>query len=195
MSIRTICVATPAQRMELEQLVGTLPGVEVVAWVAPTELEQAVKEVLPDLVLAPPNPTRAPHAVHESAPQPYGTGLVALPVAGGIEVRNRLDVVRIQGDAGYARIICDNAASVLLSKSLSQCQAMFRPDHGFVRVHRSAIVNMRYARRIVRRRSLQLVLTNGDAVEVGDRYREQLYAFLGIDGTRGIRFHDAMNTA
>lgn len=191
MSIRTICVATPSQRLAMERIVGGIPEVEVLAWVGPAELAQAIVDTRPDMVLTPPESISHIGAVREAAPLPYSTGLVALPVASGIEVRSCLDVVRIQGDSGYARVICNGSAPVLLSKSLSQCQTLFRPDNGFVRVHRSTIVNMRYVRRIIRRKALQLLLSTGDAVEIGDRYREQLYAYFDIASRNPSGVHRA----
>jgi DNA-binding LytR/AlgR family response regulator len=189
MSIRTVCVATPAQRLAMERLVEGMPEVDVLAWVNPRELAKAIEDVMPQLVLALPESAAQRGKVREPHYALYGSSLVALPVASGIEVRNRLDVVRIQGDAGYARVICEGAASVLLSKPISHCQKMFREDHGFVRVHRSAIVNMRFVRRIVRRKAFQLLLTTGDTVEVGDRYREQLYAYLEIASRKSAGPH------
>jgi two-component system LytT family response regulator len=51
---------------------------------------------------------------------------------------------------------------------------------GFIRVHRSHIVNMRHVRRIIPGKIPRIVLTNGDVVSVSDRYREMLMSKLNI---------------
>lgn len=191
MPIRTICVAKPEQRERLEALVSLMQGIEVLAWVHPSDMQNEIRRVNPELVLASPELTLPKPVSHvrESLFRGYVPDVVALPVASGLEMRHRADVVRIQGEGGYARVICRKQASVLLSKSLCMCEPLFLPEQGFARVHRSSIVNMNYVQRILRGKSLRLLLSTGDVVDVGQQYREAMWAMIDTVGRTSNKRH------
>lgn len=87
----------------------------------------------------------------------------------------RLDVVRIdriEAEGEYVRFHA-GGDSFLERGSLTDTAALLAP-HGFVRVHRGAVINRDRVASVERKRwgDLVLHLTNGDTVPVGKTYRE-----------------------
>ncbi len=116
----------------------------------------------------------------------YGANIIALPVLDGMEVRRRDDIIRIQGERNYSTVIFARDPALMLSRPLGDYAAVLG-DAGFVRVHRSHIVNLTHVRRVVRGKGAHLIMSNGDVVVVSDSYRDDLFARLSVPGRRRVR--------
>lgn len=193
MSIRTVCVADAATRETLRHVVEQLPQCDVVAWLDPAEARATVATFQPDLVLVAPAAATMLHepSMPYSMPQPQllkqgpeqssflRQGVVALPTVDGIELISCASIVRIKGEGSYVRFVFESRSDLVLAKTLSDCDHAL-PVQEFVRVHRSNIVNVNHILRIIRGKSLRLRLSNGDEVDVSERYREALLKRLPV---------------
>ena len=96
---------------------------------------------------------------------PYGRGRVTLRLA---------DVLWIQAESNYVRFHLRDA-SYLARKSLSRLEAQLDPQR-FVRVHRSAIVNVEQIERLTPKGhgDLGLTLRDGQEITLSRRYRRRL---------------------
>lgn len=178
MRVRTLCVADAGSRQVLEALLPLFPHCEVLAWVTPSALEAAIAEARPAVVLATASAFLVPPpAVAHEPSIPYGADMVALPVCDGIEVRSAADITAVVGDGGYTKVTMVRGNDLLLARSLAECEPLLS-GHGFMRIHRSTIVNLRYVRRLLRGRTARVVLANGREYDVSATYREALFRLL-----------------
>jgi len=104
-------------------------------------------------------------------PSVFSTGVIALPVFDGFEMRHHESIVRIEAEGNYCRVVMTKDPSILLSRTIGDFEDAVG-SNGFVRVHRSSIVNMAHVRRFIRGKSPLLVMSNGDRVDVSARCKD-----------------------
>ncbi len=109
----------------------------------------------------------------------YHANVVALPVASGIEVRNCENIVHVHGEGNYTKVIFDHEPAILLSRTIGDFEHVLQRA-GFLRVHRSHLVNLSHVRRLMRGKFARILMSNGDEIEVSDKYREGLFDALNI---------------
>jgi DNA-binding LytR/AlgR family response regulator len=106
-----------------------------------------------------------------------------LPVksVGSVTFINTQDIMWVKGSANYVELYCEGKMH-LHRETLSALEQTLDPKQ-FIRVHRSAIVNIEYVRSLnseLGRFSL-LQLDNGEEVKIGQSYKAQLLSALGVD--------------
>ncbi|HYF32177.1 MAG TPA: LytTR family DNA-binding domain-containing protein [Chitinophagaceae bacterium] len=81
------------------------------------------------------------------------------------------EIIRVEGENNYSKIFFENNKKLLLSKTLKEFEEMLA-DYGFIRVHKSHLVNKKH----VRRYSPEgwLAMSDGTKVEVSRRRREKI---------------------
>ena len=109
----------------------------------------------------------------------YGPGMVALPHMKGIEVRSSETILHVEGQGNYTNVVFASEPRLVLSRTIGDYEDALRKS-GFLRVHRSHIVNMRHVRRFVRGKVPYVVMSNGDKVAVSDKYRDRLMKALNL---------------
>jgi two-component system LytT family response regulator len=104
----------------------------------------------------------------------------AVPSHGEIIFVKASDVDWISAEGNYVRLHC-GASSYLLRESTQHLdESLDRKT--FIRVHRSAIVNLSRVRKLVpsAEGSAEIVLANGQSVPLGPSYRHRLEEVLGL---------------
>lgn len=122
-----------------------------------------------------------PFVLRETASQM--AKVIALPLQNGIDIRPCDQIVHVHGEGSYARVVFQRDPSVIVSRSIGDCEETLH-DRGFLRVHRSHLVNLVHVRRVLRGKQQRLCMSNGDEVEVSDRYRDELMEHLNVIGRR-----------
>lgn len=112
---------------------------------------------------------------------PFHNNLVALPGNKGIDLRPSEQIIRVRGEGSYSRFFLAKESAKVLAKSIGECEKVLA-KMGFVRVHRSNLVNVQHISRIVRGKAFRLQMSNGDEVEISDRYRNELLSMLPTPG-------------
>ncbi len=120
--------------------------------------------------------------------EPHGTmqyrpNVIALPVTSGIEIRSRDQIVRVNGEGNYSTVHFLRDPAITLSKTIGDYESILSSS-GFLRVHRSHLVNLMHIRRVHRGKSARVELVTGDVVDVSDRYRDQLFSAVGVVSKR-----------
>ncbi|MEM8585017.1 MAG: LytTR family DNA-binding domain-containing protein [Bacteroidota bacterium] len=83
------------------------------------------------------------------------------------------EIVWIKADGNYAKIIT-TTQTLLSSMSLKNIELKLHPHH-FIKVHRSAIVNIDAIKELYRHQSsFQMILSNGDVVKVSRSYTDDI---------------------
>lgn len=107
--------------------------------------------------------------------------VLAVKSVGAVEFVNVEDIIWIKGSANYVELHCANRM-LLHRETLSKLEMQLNPEK-FIRVHRSAMVNVGKINSLsseLGRFSL-LHLNNGDEVKIGQGHKASLFEFLGLD--------------
>jgi DNA-binding LytR/AlgR family response regulator len=117
----------------------------------------------------------------KQTPQKKSKKLLAVKSVGAVEFVNVDDIVWIKGSANYVELHC-KGRMLLHRETLANLEQQLNPEK-FVRVHRSAMVNIENVNSLsseLGRFSL-LHLSNGDEVKIGQGHRASLFEYLGLD--------------
>lgn len=85
---------------------------------------------------------------------------IALPEMNGFAIIKVTNILRCEGERNYTRVFYQNGTSVLISRTLLEFDQLLVP-HGFCRIHRSHLVNLKYVERYLK--------TDGGLVELSDK--------------------------
>ena len=85
-----------------------------------------------------------------------------------VEVRN---IIRCQGESNYTHLFFDNRKPLLVAKTLVEFEELLQ-EHGFLRVHKTHMVNLNHVTAYIRNDGGRIVLSNGDEVAISRRRKE-----------------------
>ncbi|MGV8092707.1 MAG: LytR/AlgR family response regulator transcription factor [Mangrovibacterium sp.] len=106
---------------------------------------------------------------------------IGLPVGDHVEYVPVDSIIRCKGEGNYTRFIFPDRKAILVAKTLVEFEELLA-DHGFIRVHKTHLVNLKYVTAFIRDNSGSLILSNGDEVAISrrrkDRVRERLKLLL-----------------
>jgi len=101
---------------------------------------------------------------------------IAVPTNEGLEFIVIKNIIRIESSTNYSRLFLTNKHSLLVTKLLKDFEELLTP-YRFFRVHNSHLINLNYISKYIRGDGGQVVMENGDVVDVSRRKKEQ---FLGL---------------
>lgn len=90
---------------------------------------------------------------------------ICLPVANGIEVCRIADIIRCEADNFYTTFHFVNGSTILATRHLGYYEGIIH-DAGFVRVHKSHLVNLDHVKRYIRGDNGKVVMSDGSEVVV-----------------------------
>lgn len=98
---------------------------------------------------------------------------VALPEFNGFAIVNVEDIVRCEGKRNYTRIIFKEASEKVVSRTLLEFEHLLTPL-GFVRIHRSHLVNILNVVRYLKSEGGMVELKTGELLKVSPKHKENL---------------------
>jgi two-component system LytT family response regulator len=98
---------------------------------------------------------------------------VALPEINGFAIINVEDIVRCEGKRNYTRIIFKEAPEKIVSRTLLEFEHLLSPQ-GFVRIHRSHLVNILNVVRYLKSDGGMVELKTGEVLKVSPKHKENL---------------------
>lgn len=98
---------------------------------------------------------------------------IAVPSSKGLDFIEVDSILYCSSDGNYSRIHGAKNPPKLVSRTLKEIQEML-PDHKFVRVHNSYLVNLDYVEKYIRTDGGYLVMANGDKVKVSRQKKAML---------------------
>ncbi len=98
---------------------------------------------------------------------------VALPEINGFAIVNIDDIVRCEGKRNYTRIIFKEASEKIVSRTLLEFEHLLAPL-GFVRIHRSHLVNIINVVRYLKSEGGMVELKTGELLKVSPKHKENL---------------------
>ena len=102
---------------------------------------------------------------------------IALPLQQGFEFVTIKNIVRIESSSSYSRICLLDGRSILVTKLLKDFEELLAP-YRFFRVHHSHLINLNYIKKYLRGTGGQVMLENGDVIDVAKRKKEEFISLL-----------------
>ena len=102
---------------------------------------------------------------------------IAVPTNDGLEFVMISDITRIESISYYSKLFLVSGQVTLVTRLLKDFEELLAP-YRFFRVHNSHLVNLRYIRKFSRSEGGQVVMENGDVVDVSRRRREEFLKYL-----------------
>jgi two-component system, LytTR family, response regulator len=140
-----------------------------------TDLQNAVAR----LIRQPPQHTQERLAVLQQtmrAEKPKDNK-IAIPTNTGLEFVTIKDILRIESSSNYSRLHLAGGQNLLVTKLLKDFEEILMP-HGFFRVHKSHLINLGYIRKYIRGDGGQIVMENGDLIDVARRKKEEFLSLI-----------------
>ncbi len=98
---------------------------------------------------------------------------VAIPSLSGIELLPPEEIIYLEADNNYTKFFLSDNSEILSSRTLKTFEN-YLTKIGFVRIHHSHIVNLKYIRRYVKGDGGYIVLDNGDHLNVSRSRKDDL---------------------
>lgn len=93
---------------------------------------------------------------------------IVVPVANGFEILNLKDICYFKAEGSYTQIFFASNTKMLVSKNLKHFEFILTNIKGFIRIHRSFIVNISFAKKILRKDGATIILENNIELPVAD---------------------------
>lgn len=110
---------------------------------------------------------------------------IAVPHVGGISFINLEDISYLQADSNYTILHRVNLQKLVVSKTLKEFEDILQ-DKGFMRVHKSNIVNLRYVKEYSTQEGGIIRMNDGGEVAISRRMQEEFLKRMG-DYSVGFR--------
>lgn len=98
---------------------------------------------------------------------------IMIPAGDGMQILKVEDIVRCESSSNYTNFFLNNGTKLMASKTLKEFDQMLTP-YDFERVHKSHLVNMKYAIKYITSDGGYLVLEDGATIPVANRKKDHL---------------------
>ena len=112
------------------------------------------------------------HLLHENVRK------IVVPVTNGFEILNVRDICYLKAEGSYTRIFFSSQENILVSKNLKHFEFIMAGIPSFLRIHRSYIANMDFARKILRTNGGALLLEGNTELAISEDRMEGVLGFF-----------------
>jgi two-component system, LytTR family, response regulator len=109
---------------------------------------------------------------------------IAVPTWEGLEFIQLRNVIRIESNSNYSRIFFATGPSLLVTKQLKEFEQMLVP-YRFCRIHNMHLINLNYVKKYLRGDGGQVVMENGDEIDVSRRKKDDFLKLINLQGLGG----------
>jgi two-component system, LytTR family, response regulator len=100
---------------------------------------------------------------------------LALSTSEGVSFYDPLEILYCEGENNYTRFVFTVSKPLLVSKTLGEYEDLLR-EHGFLRIHKSYLVNVKYVSKVDREGTL--LMSNGRQLTISKRRKENVMSTL-----------------
>jgi len=100
--------------------------------------------------------------------QPGTVRKITLYVNNGYEIFEMDDIVYLSGEDNYTLFHFKNHKNVMVSRTLKNYEEILQP-FGFMRIHKTTMINLSHVKRIKKNESTEVVMNNGEHLQVSRR--------------------------
>lgn len=100
--------------------------------------------------------------------------MLALPSGNGLDFVQVEDVIYCESDGGYTNFYIEGKERpIMVSRPLIEYEEMLVPS-GFIRIHKSSLINMRHLKKYIKGEGGQAIMSNGKSLNVGRAYKQEM---------------------
>jgi two-component system, LytTR family, response regulator len=104
--------------------------------------------------------------------------LLTIPTSDGLQFINIEDIIYLEANDNYANIYLSTNQKFLVSRTLKDFEELL-PADVFIRIHHSSIVNKFYVDKYIRGEGGQVVMRNGNILDVSKRKKSDFLQAIG----------------
>lgn len=104
---------------------------------------------------------------------PEQDATIALPEMNGFSIVKVKDIIRCEGERNYSRIFFRDGKSILVSRTLLEFDNLLVP-HGFYRIHRSHLVNLKDVTKFLKTDGGIVEMTDKSQLRVSPKFKDEL---------------------
>lgn len=105
--------------------------------------------------------------------RPGSVKTIALYTSSGYELFQYDDIVYLNGVDNYTRFHFRNRKEIIVPKTLKEYEEMLQ-NEGFMRIHKSFLVNLTHVKQIAKTDNLEIEMSNGDRLNVARRKAKEI---------------------
>lgn len=102
---------------------------------------------------------------------------IAVPTSDGLEFLQIKNIIHIESSSNYSKIFLLTGKSMLVTRLLKDFEDILTP-YRFYRVHNSHLINLNYIQKYIRGEGGQVMLQNGDIVDVSRRKKDEFLRLI-----------------
>jgi two-component system, LytTR family, response regulator len=102
---------------------------------------------------------------------------IAIPTGEGMEFINIKNIVRVESSSNYSKLHLLSGQTLLVTRLLKDFEEMLLP-YRFYRVHHSHVINLTYIAKYIRGEGGQVVMQNGDVIDVARRKKDEFLKLI-----------------
>lgn len=114
------------------------------------------------------------HALADALDKESEIKKITLPLGQGFKVVPVEEIIYIEADSNYSVFHLNNNEKITVSKVLKEFEELL-PSAFFLRIHKSSLVNLNYLAEYSNKNGLQIVLKNGDVLNVSRRRTTEFF--------------------
>lgn len=121
--------------------------------------------------------------IQETPPQTNGVetssspGRIAIPTSEGLELFELEEIIKVEADRAYCTFYQSNGKKITVSKSLKEFEETLEKA-GFIRVHKSYMVNLKHVKKYLRGKGGDLLMSDGSLVNIAVRKKDSVLNLL-----------------
>jgi two-component system, LytTR family, response regulator len=102
---------------------------------------------------------------------------IAVPTGEGLEFLQIKNIIHIESSSNYSKIFLIDGKTMLVTRLLKDFEDMLLP-YRFYRVHNSHLINLNYIKKYIRGEGGQVILQNGEAIDVARRKKDEFLKLI-----------------
>jgi two-component system LytT family response regulator len=102
---------------------------------------------------------------------------IAVPTADGLDFIQIRSIIHIESSSNYSRIFLADGKSLLVTKLLKDFEDLLLP-YQFYRIHHSHLINLKYIQKYIRGEGGQVMMQNGDVIDVSRRKKDEFLRLI-----------------
>ncbi|MEP7258831.1 MAG: LytTR family DNA-binding domain-containing protein [Flavitalea sp.] len=102
---------------------------------------------------------------------------IAVPTHEGLDFIPIKSILHIESSSNYSKIFFMEGKPLLVTRLLKEFEDLLLPYH-FFRVHNSHLINLKYIKKYIRGEGGQVIMQNGDVVDVSRRKKDEFLKLM-----------------
>jgi two-component system LytT family response regulator len=132
------------------------------------EVDKAIKKIQEEKF-----PTQLQQLLNHDNQTDKRLNTLSIPTMEGFLLVEIGDIIWCESEGRYTNVCFAEKKPIMASRNLAEFEELLVPS-GFIRIHKSHLINLKHVKRYIRGEGGQLIMTNGKALNVGRAFKQNL---------------------